>query len=254
MNSSTLVKVYPHQNWRGVFELGTKSDGTLLSYTSGSPQIAWPGAKSTVDGAIGNPGDGPVWFGNLIPGKTDGSGQQYMRNRYYDPQTGRFTQEDPIGLAGGMNLYGYANGDPINLSDPFGLSACCSSILSHGIAAAIVAEASEPEVVQLGVPDWIGGPGGGRAALKAGETAYTQAGRLAHKLWDAGEGFVKEVRTLSGRADAVNFAQRTVKELKPDNPRAIQRGKAQLERYMKDLAEEYGGAWKGILETYKRQQ
>jgi len=35
--------------------------------------------------------------------------------------TGRFTQEDPIGLAGGLNLYGFANGDPVNFSDPFGL-------------------------------------------------------------------------------------------------------------------------------------
>ncbi len=33
--------------------------------------------------------------------------------------TGHFTQEDPIGLAGGMNLYRFAGGDPVNFSDPF---------------------------------------------------------------------------------------------------------------------------------------
>ena len=49
------------------------------------------------------------------------TGLQYRRNRLYDPATGRFTQQDPIGLAGGLNLYGYAGGDPINNSDPFGL-------------------------------------------------------------------------------------------------------------------------------------
>jgi hypothetical protein len=31
------------------------------------------------------------------------------------------TQEDPIGLAGGLNLYGYAGADPVNYTDPFGL-------------------------------------------------------------------------------------------------------------------------------------
>ena len=43
------------------------------------------------------------------------------RNRYYNPEAAQFTQEDPIGLAGGMNLYGFAGGDPVNFSDPFGL-------------------------------------------------------------------------------------------------------------------------------------
>src|SRR5262249_46350884 len=48
-------------------------------------------------------------------------GLEYRRNRYYDPKSGRFTQEDPIGLGGGLNLYGFGGGDPVNYSDPFGL-------------------------------------------------------------------------------------------------------------------------------------
>jgi uncharacterized protein RhaS with RHS repeats len=44
-----------------------------------------------------------------------------MRNRWYDPQTGRFLSQDPIGLAGGVNLYAYAGNNPASYSDPFGL-------------------------------------------------------------------------------------------------------------------------------------
>jgi hypothetical protein len=38
-----------------------------------------------------------------------------------DVSDATFTQEDPLGLAGGLNLYGFAGGDPVNFSDPFGL-------------------------------------------------------------------------------------------------------------------------------------
>ncbi len=44
-----------------------------------------------------------------------------MGHRYYDPGTGRFLTRDPIGYGGGMNLYGYADGNPVNESDPSGL-------------------------------------------------------------------------------------------------------------------------------------
>jgi RHS repeat-associated protein len=44
----------------------------------------------------------------------------YFRDRLYDQQTGRWTQEDPIGLAGGSNLYGYVGNNPVMFTDPFG--------------------------------------------------------------------------------------------------------------------------------------
>ena len=37
-----------------------------------------------------------------------------MGHRSYDPRTGRFLTRDPIGYGGGMNLYGYADGNPVN--------------------------------------------------------------------------------------------------------------------------------------------
>ncbi|CAI0751716.1 RHS repeat-associated core domain-containing protein [Serratia quinivorans] len=51
------------------------------------------------------------------------TGLHYNLFRYYDPDIGRFTQHDPIGLAGGINLYQYAP-NPLGWVDPLGLSKC----------------------------------------------------------------------------------------------------------------------------------
>ena len=52
---------------------------------------------------------------------TEPNGLYYMRARYYDPQTGRFISQDPLGFDGGdVNLYIYAANNPVLLIDPNG--------------------------------------------------------------------------------------------------------------------------------------
>jgi RHS repeat-associated protein len=61
---------------------------------------------------------GALWLG-------DETELYYMRARWYEPKTGRFLSEDPIGLEGGINPYVFAGDDPINRSDPSGLDDVC---------------------------------------------------------------------------------------------------------------------------------
>jgi RHS repeat-associated protein len=45
----------------------------------------------------------------------------YYRARYYSPTLQRFISEDPIEFDGGINVYAYVEGDPIDWTDPFGM-------------------------------------------------------------------------------------------------------------------------------------
>jgi RHS repeat-associated protein len=61
------------------------------------------------------------WTQGSLGVRTDAdTGMIYMRQRWYDPTLQRFISRDPIGLAGGANLYAYADGNPTKIVDPTG--------------------------------------------------------------------------------------------------------------------------------------
>ncbi|MDI1443569.1 RHS repeat-associated core domain-containing protein [Polyangium sp. 6x1] len=53
------------------------------------------------------------------------TGLYYNGFRYYDPETGRYISQDPLGIAGGLNLYRYVE-DPLGRIDPLGLAGRCT--------------------------------------------------------------------------------------------------------------------------------
>lgn len=49
------------------------------------------------------------------------TGLFYNHHRYYDPTTGLYIQEDPMGIAAGLNWYAYGFNNPLHWVDPLGL-------------------------------------------------------------------------------------------------------------------------------------
>src|SRR5205085_1844277 len=59
-----------------------------------------------------------AWTGRDIDTET---GFQYNRERYYDPTTGRWISQDPLGYeAGDSNLYRYVSNASMSMTDPGG--------------------------------------------------------------------------------------------------------------------------------------
>ena len=96
--------ILPLTDWSGMIDKAICATAGLCG------GFSFPGSTASTYANYKN--GSPNWYESLTEGQTDASGFQYKRNRHYDPKSGTFTQEDPIGLAGGSNLYGYANYGP----------------------------------------------------------------------------------------------------------------------------------------------
>lgn len=121
---STLTVV--HSDEQGSVIALTDEDGDVLCRANYSPYGE--------DWGCGGMNVTPFsWLGGLGVMRMDMSSfmssafeQTYlMRHRLYSPVLRRFLSADPLGLAGGLNLYAYSNGNPLSYVDPIGL--CASS-------------------------------------------------------------------------------------------------------------------------------
>jgi len=95
--------------------------GTPQVLTDGTGSIAWKAAYTPFGEAVISIAtvQNPFRF----PGQyyDQETGLHYNYFRYYNPQTGRYITPDPIGLEGGINLFAYVAGNPLNFTDPLGL-------------------------------------------------------------------------------------------------------------------------------------
>ncbi len=141
---------------------------------------------------------------------------------------GTFTQEDPIGLAGGLNLYGFANGDPVNFSDPFGLSPWLWAVR---IVPAVV-----------GAARWVGARG--------------------LRMWDAARSFFQTPAVQQVADDALQLAddaaQQTgrhagyVAEMAKRTPGEVARAVRSLERVAAQHAEWIQNPTSKVADFYQR--
>lgn len=109
--------------------------GTPLLQTEASAQIVWRAeyepfgnvwsmragtalGENDPSGAVEQPLRFP---GQEVATRWEGSEENYNVFRWYRSGWGRYTQADPLGLAGSSNLFGYVDENPLSFSDPLGL-------------------------------------------------------------------------------------------------------------------------------------
>lgn len=121
------TRYYVHQDAQGSVIALTGTNGVVSERYTYSPY-----GESATTSAAGNP---YRYTGRELDAET---GLYYYRARYYSTALGRFLSPDPLGYRDSMGLYAYVANDPLNSSDPLGLSSREQLISTHLPAMSVV--------------------------------------------------------------------------------------------------------------------
>ncbi|SAK99951.1 RHS repeat-associated core domain-containing protein [Caballeronia ptereochthonis] len=145
----TVVYVYAHNSFEPLAQIESRANGakhaTILYYHT--DQIGMPIELTDSEGRVQWQAAYNAWGSTRIqemrrnvhqPLRFQGqyfdaeTGLHYNQHRYYDPDIGRFTTQDPLGMTGGINLYRYAP-NPNAWIDPLGLQGVDLNCFPPGI-------------------------------------------------------------------------------------------------------------------------
>ncbi|HCP3518219.1 TPA: hypothetical protein ODM28_005100 [Escherichia coli] len=109
---------------RKIWYYHTDLTSTVQEVTAADGTLVWAGYQAGFGENRGDISNSGAYFEQplRLPGQyyDEETGLHYNLFRYYAPECGRFISQDPIGLAGGINLYAYAP-NPLSYIDPLGL-------------------------------------------------------------------------------------------------------------------------------------
>ncbi len=113
-NQPSTINLYHTRDHLGSVREVVAEDGTLVSRYDYKPYGERVLVSGTYESSKGYTGHDYHADSGLV----------LTRYRAYDPSIGRWLSADPIGEEGGVNLYGYLGGNPLNAIDPLGLAKC----------------------------------------------------------------------------------------------------------------------------------
>ncbi len=175
--------------------------------------------------------------------RQDVTGLINMGARYYDPLIGRFISPDPYGHAGSIDLYSYANGNPIGYYDPDGRFASpilektdANKLLDRiqiglDVAGMLPGIGIAADMVNAGIHglrgDWVQAGLSAASAVPIIGDAFA-AGRMGVKIADKGVDAVKGLKNVDNAGRAGKQAK--LRELASDkNVSSADRGWIQQE-------------------------